>query len=162
MPSGSQPGTGTVQRHFAHLVAAGLRQDYGSFGSYTCPSGSTYFYCYYIQQTPSGAQFQQGWCESQVNDCDYLESGTWHWRRSHVYNAVTLAQTNKIRDLKWSPQPGNPSTNTITVSASVAPTAGMVGYYFNITACSNNSPNGKGYCDGPYPIGIVILSGSGS
>lgn len=155
IPSGPQSGS-ALSHHGAHLVPVGLHDDYGNYDG-PCPGTTNYIYCYWI--TP-GTQFQQEWEEESDGS---QEAGTWHWRRSHVYNVQTGHQTNQIRDLRWNPEPGNPSTNTVTVSNTVAPTGGNIGYYFNITVCSNNSPpNPKGYCDGPYPVGIIILSASGS
>jgi hypothetical protein len=150
-----------MRHHFSGLVPVrGFHVNDGNSGG-ACPAsaGSTYVYCYYIQ---SGTSFSQEWEEETPSGG--AESGTWHWRKSHVINVVTGAQTNKIRDTGWSPTPGNPSVNTVTVKTA-APTDGTVGYTFNIAVCSNNSPNGKGYCDTPNPVGIVILSpssGSGS
>jgi hypothetical protein len=153
LPAASQQAA-PLRQHVSGIVPIhGFRMDDGNFGG-SCPTstGSAYIYCYYVQP---GTTFSQEWEEETPSGG--VEPGNWHWRKAHVFNVATGAQTNKIRNLGWSPTPGNPSTNTVSVSAVVAPTGGTVGYTFNISVCSNNSPHGPGYCDTPNAVGIVVL-----
>jgi hypothetical protein len=147
--------------HGAHMVPAFIDQSSGSgnYGSYTCPSGPSYFYCYYISP---GTKFGQGWCESAVNNCDYLSPGPWYWKKFHVYSVATGLQTNTVRNQGWSPHnPSNPSTQTIYVSPSVPVSYGQVAYTVQIETCTTH-PHSCDGGNGEYEIGIVVIPGSGS
>lgn len=170
VPGASQSATGAAGHHARPHVVAERRHRHAPYGNYlgTCPiSGSSPYlgnYCYYIA---SGSSFSQGWCESYENNCGDIKTTHWYWAFSHVYKANGMPVSKAKMSSSWSQNPSNPSNNTVTVSASVAPTPGSVNYYTTIRACTHYGFYGPdGYCDpsatGDYEIGIVIQSPYGS
>lgn len=157
---GSSQSTMASTRHggSGHLVPTGFRKNQNNYLGY-CPgfSGPSPYlnnYCYFIT---AGTSFSQGWCESQVNNCSYPTSGNWYWRSCHTYRVSNGRGYRPIR-CSWGANPSNPNTQSVAVGSDVAPTSpsGPPVYYVTIKACSNNSPYGPGYCDGPYEIGLMI------
>jgi hypothetical protein len=147
-----------------HLMPLGVRNDQ-SAGLGTCPGSTPYFgnYCYYVA---AGSSVSQEWEEEYGSSSSLAGQpvpGNWRWKFCHTYKAEN-GKGYKLSTCSWGPNPANPNTQTITMAsgAPTSPASGPPPYYATIEACSNSSPYGKGYCDGPYEIGVMVLSGSGS
>src|SRR5580693_54767 len=143
VPSGQQSaasmGRPGQTGHLVPVVRRATQSDYEG----ACPPSSSYFACYYVYP---GTSFSQEWEEeySTGSMAGQAIPGTWHWHMSHAAKAANGKRYSLIQNLGWSPNPANPSTNTVSVSSSVPPSNGAAAYYFNLSVCSNNSPYGKG------------------
>lgn len=157
--SGSSQSATTSLGHgeSGHLIPVGIRN--GRLTNYLgqCPGilgSSPYYenYCYFVT---AGTSFSQGWQETYTGGGPL--PGNWHWRSCHSYRVKNGRSYRYIR-CSWGPNPANPNSQTVTVDASVSstPSSGPPQYYVTIKACSNNSPYGNGYCDGPYEIGVMV------
>ena len=167
VPGGTQSISAPMAHsaHQGHLAPIGLNNNDGDYDG----SCTGYLYCYYMYP---GTSFSQEWEELDSNGNPI--PGKWHWvspRRAislstgRPYNGIVGAGTSK--PYGWAPFVGNPSTNTIVMSSNVPSSNGAVQYYMNVSVCSNNSPNGPGYCDQqspgvPWQIGIVVLATTGT
>jgi hypothetical protein len=156
VPGGSQSVTAPMGHH-GHLVRLG-----GGPSASQCPGSTGYLLndCYYVAQ---GSSNSQGWEEeySSGSQAGQIIPGNWYWKFCHTYK-VKDNKGYKQSTCAWGTNPSNPNTQTVTMTAlaPVSPASGPPPYYVTIKACSNNSPYGKGYCDGPYEIGVMVTSGT--
>jgi hypothetical protein len=106
---------------------------------------SQYYECVWIAD---GSPATQEWCViySGASDCTDLYPGTWTW--TSTVTSVKGKPTKKVR-ATFSPDPGNPTTLTISTSSKKG-SAGQVAYVVSFTACNSASS-----CVGPVQIGVV-------
>jgi hypothetical protein len=138
-------GTQTAMSHHAgtpQLVVVGAKHDT------SCPSD--YFVC---AETSKSSPAEVGICisDSSPPSCSSLAPGTWSWTAESVKvkkGAPTSKKTKKINGT-WSPNPGNPSTLTVTTKSKKS-SKGKVKYAVYITACNSVSSCAAGY------VGITI------
>ena len=95
-----------------HVSPAGHQAQVTTFGSrggvhtnFTCPP--TYFAC--VSPTKA-SPYQDGWCVSTSGNCTTGLVGSWNWTSV----VAKLGKGFKKVKSTWSPDPGNPSTNTIS------------------------------------------------
>ncbi len=106
---------------------------------------STYYECVTVtKKTP----FTQEWCISTNGSCGSPCCGTdWTWTLP-----ITTLKGKAFKKLHsaWAPDPGNPSTLTISEKKKVKKSHGKVKYEGNLTACSPTYG-----CLYAPPIGII-------
>jgi len=106
---------------------------------------SAYYECITVSKaTP----FTQEWCISTTGTCGSVFPGTWTWS-----STITTVKGKKFKKMtaSYSPNPGNPSTLTISEKKKVKSTKGKIKYESSLQACS--STYGCVYL--PLPIGIA-------
>lgn len=111
----------------------------------SCPS--QYSECV---QVSTESPVTQEWCVAYGSGCYYLAPGVWTWAPNVVTNKGK--KTKKVA-ASFCPNPGNPSTLTISTDAN-APSK-VNAYVASFTACNSAST-----CVGPIEIGVTIVSDS--
>jgi hypothetical protein len=140
---GSQalPGGSSVTpmgQHQLHLVAAG-----GQHPSASCPS-SLYFTCITIYKGKNQIEI----CISSSGNCTSGLVGNWTWSGKIIH--VKTGKKDKKFKVSFSPNPGNPTVNTIKVNT-IKDSHGKIKYAEDITAC--------GYPSGSCLQGAIGLIG---
>ncbi|MBV9333778.1 MAG: hypothetical protein JO146_07200 [Candidatus Eremiobacteraeota bacterium] len=123
-------------RHQVQLVAYGVQH------LASCPS--QYFTCVTLYKGANTI----GICISSSGNCTSGLVGNYTWSGT-VVSAKTGKKYKKIK-VSWSPNPGNPTTNTLTVKK-IKNSNGKVIYAENISAC--------GYPSGSCITGAIGLIG---
>jgi len=92
--------------------------------------------------------FTQEWCISTNGSRTTVYPGVWTWALP-----ITTTKGKKYKKLasSWSPNPGNPSTLTISEKKKVKSSKGKVKYEGALSACSPT----YGCVYGTLPIGIM-------
>jgi hypothetical protein len=127
---GSQaiPGSSSVApmgHHGAQLTVAGAQH------LASCPS-SKYFTCLTIYKGSNQLEI----CISTSGNCSSGLVGTWTWSGQIIH--VKTGKKDKKFKIKWSPNPGNPTVNTIKVNT-IKDSKGKIKYAEDITACESTS-----------------------
>ncbi len=123
-------------QHHVQIVAEGGQRPA------SCPS--QYFTCVTLYKGSN----QIGICISSSGNCTSGLVGNWTWSGT-VVKAKSGKKYKKIK-VSWSPNPGNPTTNTLKVKK-IKNSHGKVVYAENITAC--------GYPSGSCIYGAIGLIG---
>lgn len=144
VPAGSQ-SVAPMGHHAGAPQVVGL----GAKHDTSCPS--TYYECVEVSKASPA---QQEWCliYSGTSDCTDLYPGTWTWS-AIVVKAKNGKPTNKhSKHVKasFSPNPGNPTTLTISTNASKT-SHGKIKYAVELSVCNSASS-----CLGPIDIGVSI------
>lgn len=141
IPGGTQTSMGRHAAFEAHVV--GMKHDT------SCPS--SFYEC--VEVSTSSPSSQE-WCivYSGTSDCSDLYPGTWTWtsENNKVKKGNPGKKTKKIKS-SWSPNPGNPSTLTISVAKKAKNTKGKIKYAVQWEACNSASS-----CLGPIVIGVSV------
>ncbi len=128
IPSGSQTVGSPMGHHGPQMVPAnGLRPPA------SCPSA--YVTCIDVSKKKGGSV---GICISTSGNCTSGLVGDWNWSTS-VTNLNGKNENKKIKN-SWSPNPGNPSTDTFKVKGKLKPSKN-VKYIANISACEVTNPS---------------------
>jgi hypothetical protein len=131
VPGGSQ-AIAPMGHHSLHLVAASPGNP-----SANCPS-SLYITCIDITKASGGAVEI---CISTSGNCSSGLVGDWNWKTVVTKLSTGKNAKRKIHN-KWSPNPGNPSTDTFTEVRAVKPSQnGSVKYVGTLTACEVTNPS---------------------
>ncbi len=142
---GSQALPGSSQSAMGHrvgqpqIVGAGIQKTSGS-----CDY-SLYLECVTVSKA---SPFTQEWCISETGSCSTPCCGTdWTWALP-----ITTLKGKAYKKLKsaWDPNPGNPSTLTIS-GKKIKSSKGKVKYEGDLAACSPT----YGCVYGSLPIGII-------
>jgi hypothetical protein len=137
IPGGSQ--SSMAQRGHLQIVSAGIQKNT------SCPS--TYLECATVSKK---APFTQGWCISSTGSCNTPCCGT-NWTWALPITVVKTGKPYKKLISSWSPNPGNPTTLTISEKGKVKKSHGKVKYEGALSACSPT----YGCVYGSKPIGII-------
>lgn len=111
--------------HGAQFVVAGAQRPA------SCPS-SKYFTCLTLYKGSNQIEI----CISTSGNCSSGLVGTWTWAGTIIH--VKTGKKDKKFKVKWSPNPGNPTVNTIKVNT-IKDSHGKIKYAENITACESTS-----------------------
>ncbi|MGB8965937.1 MAG: hypothetical protein WCB99_09890 [Candidatus Cybelea sp.] len=124
IPGGGSQAVAPMGHGVLHLVAMNRVESSG------CPS-SKYIECIDIsKKTPGTATI----CISTSGNCSSGLQGDWTWK-TVVTNLGGKSEKKHIKNA-WSPNPGNPSTDTFTEKGKVKKSkGGSVKYVGNLTAC---------------------------
>ena len=125
--SQSVPGTSAVSplgHHGAQIVVAGAQH------LASCPS--QYFTCLTIYKGSNQIEI----CISSSGNCSSGLVGTWTWAGTIIH--VKTGKKDRKFKVSWSPNPGNPTVNTIKVNT-IKDSHGKIKYAENITACESTS-----------------------
>ena len=106
------------------MVAAGVQR------AASCPS--TYFTCLTLYKGSNQIEI----CISTSGNCTSGLVGTWDW--TDVVVKVKNGKKYKKIKTSWSPNPGNPTVNTLKVKK-IKNSNGKVIYAENLTACESTS-----------------------
>ncbi len=131
IPGGSQSLGAPMGHHAPHIVA--LNPNNMSSG---CPT-SKYVTCIDITKSGGGSL---GLCISTSGNCSSGLVGEWTW----TTKVVTLSGKSAKRKIhnKWSPNPGNPSTDTFKEVRKIKPSKnGSVKFVGNLVACEVTNPS---------------------
>jgi hypothetical protein len=123
--------------HQLQLVAA------GGIHNTSCPS-SLYFTCITIYKGSNQLEI----CISSSGNCTSGLAGEYTWSGTIIH--VKTGKKDKKFKISWSPNPGNPTVNTIKVNT-VKDSHGKIKYAEDITAC--------GYPSGSCLSGAIGLIG---
>ncbi len=137
--SQSIPGSSSVSpmgHQQGQLVASGVQRPA------SCPS--QYFTCLTIYKGSNQLEI----CISSSGNCTSGLVGNWTWSGTIVH--VKTGKKDKKFKVSWSPNPGNPTVNTIKVNT-IKDSHGKIKYAENITAC--------GYPSGSCIYGAIGLIG---
>ena len=113
------------------------------------PDASCNYSAYYECVTISKASgFSQEWCISTNGSCSTVYPGVWEWSLP-----VTTVKGKAFKKIigGWDPNPGNPTTLTISEKKKVKKSKGKVKYEGTLSACSTT----YGCVYLPLPIGII-------
>lgn len=129
--SSSIPGGSSVSSmgHVGPQFVVMARKD-----SASCPT-SKYITCVDVTKASGGSVEI---CISTSGNCTSGLDGTWTWK-SKITNLKGKPASKKIKN-KWSPNPGNPSTDTFKEHGKIKVT-GNVEYVANLTACNVSNPS---------------------
>jgi hypothetical protein len=130
IPGGGSQAVAPMGHGLPHLVAMNQGASSG------CPS-SKYLVCIDIsKKTPGTASI----CISTSGNCSSGLVGEWNWK-TVVTNLAGKSEKKHIKN-SWSPNPGNPSTDTFTEKGKVKKSkGGTVKYVGNVTACEVTNPS---------------------
>ena len=98
----------------------------------TCPS--TYYAC---ALTDASTPYYAEWCVSNTGNCSSGLVGTWTWSAA-VTNVKNGKPAKKNPSAVWSPDPGNPSTLTISSKNKKIGKHPKIRFAVALTACSSS------------------------
>lgn len=143
LPSGSQSVAPMGHHGSPQVLALGAKHDT------SCPS--TFYECFEITK---GSPATQEWCiiYSGTSDCTDVYPGTWTWSATvvKVKKGKPTNSHSKHVVASFSPNPGNPTTLTVSTNASKT-SHGKIKYAVELNVCNSASS-----CLGPIDIGISI------
>ncbi len=137
LPTGSQTASSMGHQNNLKIISmTPVRQSCNYSAYYECVTVS--------KATP----FTQEWCISSTGSCGSVFPGTWTWSTT-----ITTTKGKKYKKLaaSYDPNPGNPSTLTISEKKKVKSSKGKIKYEGSLQACSNT----YGCVYLPLPIGIA-------